>query len=44
ATLDKDVDVLVRRYLSDPVTHAIGPVDESVDTMDHHLLLVAPSS
>ncbi|WP_344902963.1 DEAD/DEAH box helicase [Actinomadura meridiana] len=42
ATLDKDVDVLVRRYLSDPVRHAIGPVDESVDTMDHHLLLVAP--
>nr|WP_237418057.1 DEAD/DEAH box helicase [Actinomadura rayongensis] len=42
ATLDRDVDVLVRRYLNDPVTHAIGPVDESVDTMDHHLLLVAP--
>ncbi|MEV5573449.1 DEAD/DEAH box helicase [Spirillospora sp. NPDC052269] len=42
ATLDKDVDVLVRRYLNDPVTHAIGPVDEPVDTMDHHLLLVAP--
>ncbi|MCP2340640.1 DEAD/DEAH box helicase [Actinomadura rupiterrae] len=42
ATLDKDVDVLVQRYLSDPVTHAIGPVDEPVDTMDHHLLLVAP--
>jgi superfamily II DNA/RNA helicase len=42
ATLDKDVDVLVRRYLHDPVTHAIGPVDESVATMDHHLLLVAP--
>ncbi|MFF5262472.1 DEAD/DEAH box helicase [Actinomadura viridis] len=42
ATLDKDVDVLVKRYLDDPVTHAIGPVDESVDTMDHHLLLVAP--
>ncbi|GGU94816.1 hypothetical protein GCM10010182_08790 [Actinomadura cremea] len=42
ATLDKDVDVLVKRYLNDPVTHAIGPVDESVDTMDHHLLLVAP--
>jgi superfamily II DNA/RNA helicase len=42
ATLDKDVDVLVRRYLNDPVTHAIGPVDESVSTMDHHLLLVAP--
>ncbi|MBW8481819.1 DEAD/DEAH box helicase [Actinomadura parmotrematis] len=42
ATLDRDVDVLVKRYLNDPVTHAIGPVDESVDTMDHHLLLVAP--
>jgi superfamily II DNA/RNA helicase len=42
ATLDKDVDVLVKRYLNDPVTHAIGPVDEPVATMDHHLLLVAP--
>ncbi|MFC5750753.1 DEAD/DEAH box helicase [Actinomadura rugatobispora] len=42
ATLDRDVDVLVKRYLNDPVTHAIGPVDESVDTMEHHLLLVAP--
>jgi superfamily II DNA/RNA helicase len=42
ATLDRDVDVLVRRYLKDPVTHAIGPVDEPVATMDHHLLLVAP--
>src|SRR5690606_7839844 len=40
--LDKDVDVLVKRYLDSPVTHAIGPVDEPVDTMDHHLLLVAP--
>ncbi|SEG75636.1 Superfamily II DNA and RNA helicase [Thermomonospora echinospora] len=42
ATLDKDVDVLVKRYLNDPVTHAIGPVDEPVATMDHHLLLIAP--
>ncbi|RAY14633.1 RNA helicase [Actinomadura craniellae] len=42
ATLDHDVDVLVRRYLQEPVTHAIGPVDEPVATMDHHLLLVAP--
>jgi superfamily II DNA/RNA helicase len=42
ATLDDDVDVLVRRYLDDPVTHAVGPVDEPVETMDHHLLLVAP--
>ena len=43
ATLDKDVDVLVARYLSDPVTHAIGAVDEPVPTMDHHLLEVAPT-
>ncbi|WP_233358845.1 DEAD/DEAH box helicase [Thermomonospora amylolytica] len=42
ATLDRDVDVLVRRYLNDPVTHAIGPVDEPVATMEHHLLLIAP--
>jgi superfamily II DNA/RNA helicase len=43
ATLDKDVNVIVNRYLSDPVTHAVGPIDEPVDTMDHHLLLVAPT-
>jgi superfamily II DNA/RNA helicase len=42
ATLDKDVNVLVKRYLDDPVTHAVGPVDVPVDTMDHHLLLVEP--
>jgi superfamily II DNA/RNA helicase len=42
ATLDEQVDVLVSRYLDDPVTHAVGPVDEPVETMDHHLLLVAP--
>jgi superfamily II DNA/RNA helicase len=42
ATLDEDVNVLVKRYLDDPVTHAVGPVDELVETMDHHLLLVAP--
>ncbi|MFI0356533.1 DEAD/DEAH box helicase [Actinomadura sp. 9N407] len=42
ATLDRDVDVLVKRYLKDPVTHSIGSVDVSVDTMEHHLLLVAP--
>jgi superfamily II DNA/RNA helicase len=43
ATLDKDVDVLVRRYLVDPVTHAIGAIDDPVPTMDHHLLVVAPA-
>jgi superfamily II DNA/RNA helicase len=42
ATLDEDVNVLVTRYLDDPVTHAVDPADEPVETMDHHLLVVAP--
>ncbi|HEY7486343.1 MAG TPA: DEAD/DEAH box helicase [Streptosporangiaceae bacterium] len=42
ATLDDDVNVLVERYLADPVTHAVGPVDEPVETMDHHVLLIPP--
>ena len=42
ATLDEDVNVLVERYLDAPVTHSVGPVDEPVETMEHHLLLVAP--
>ena len=42
ATLDRDVDTLVRRYLVDPVTHSTAPTTASVTTMDHHLMLVAP--
>ncbi|MCD0452463.1 DEAD/DEAH box helicase [Actinocorallia sp. API 0066] len=42
ATLDREVDVLVHKYLSDPVTHALSEIDEPVDTMEHHLLLVPP--
>ncbi|MEU6034277.1 DEAD/DEAH box helicase [Actinomadura sp. NPDC047616] len=34
--------LLFSATLDNPVTHAIGPVDEPVATMDHHLLLVAP--
>lgn len=41
ATLDRDVDTLVRDYLTDPVTHSIAPPTASVSTMDHHLLVVA---
>jgi superfamily II DNA/RNA helicase len=41
ATLDRGVDGLVRKYLKDPVTHSVAPATASVDTMDHHLLLVA---
>ncbi len=41
ATLDRGVDGLVRKYLDNPVTHSVAPSTASVDTMDHHLLLVA---
>ncbi len=41
ATLDHDVDQLVRRYLTDPVSHSVDPATGSVATMDHHLLLVS---
>lgn len=43
ATLDGEVDTIVRRYLVDPVTHAVDPPSAPVETMDHHLLLVAPA-
>ncbi len=42
ATLDRDVDKLVRRYLKDPATHSVSPATASVDAMDHHVLVVAP--
>jgi len=42
ATLDKDVDALVKRFLTDPVTHSVGPAAVSIDAMDHHILLVPP--
>lgn len=43
ATLDGDVDTLVRRYLRNPATHSLAPVQASVTTMDHHVLLVHPA-
>ncbi len=43
ATLDGDVDTLVRKYLRNPATHSIAPVHAQIDTMDHHLLLVHPA-
>ncbi|WP_018685945.1 DEAD/DEAH box helicase [Actinokineospora enzanensis] len=41
ATLDGDVDQLVKRYLHDPVTHSVDVATASVSTMAHHLLLVS---
>ena len=40
ATLDGDVDRLVRRYLSDPARHEVDPDAGAVTTMDHHVLVV----
>ncbi|MBC6457238.1 DEAD/DEAH box helicase [Actinomadura sp. HBU206391] len=40
ATLDRNVDRLVRRFLSDPVTHSVDPSEATVTTMEHHLLHV----
>jgi superfamily II DNA/RNA helicase len=42
ATLDGDVDTLVQRFLTDPVTHSTAPAAASVTTMDHLLLLIPP--
>ncbi len=42
ATLDGDVDALVKRFMHDPVTHSTNPAEASVSTMDHHLLLIPP--
>ena len=41
ATLDNGVDVLVRRYLTDPVQHAVAPAVAPVSTMEHHVMSVA---
>ena len=43
ATLDNDVDVLVRRFLHNPVRHAADAADEAPAAMVHHLLTVAPA-
>jgi superfamily II DNA/RNA helicase len=41
ATLDRDVDSLVRQYLHSPVTHSVAPTTASVTTMEHHVLVVS---
>ncbi|MEV5142830.1 DEAD/DEAH box helicase, partial [Streptomyces syringium] len=40
ATLDRNVDRLVRRFLTDPVTHSVDASVGAVSTMDHHLFHV----
>ncbi|QGV81147.1 DEAD/DEAH box helicase [Streptomyces ficellus] len=41
ATLDKNIDRLVRMFLTDPVVHSVDPSAGAVSTMEHHLLYVA---
>ncbi|RKE17197.1 DEAD/DEAH box helicase [Streptomyces sp. TLI_171] len=43
ATLDRNVDRLVRRFLNDPVTHSVDPSAGAVSTMEHHVLHVQNS-
>jgi superfamily II DNA/RNA helicase len=43
ATLDGDVDQLVRRFMTNPVTHSTAPPVAAVSTMEHHLLLIPPA-
>ncbi|MGY2701071.1 DEAD/DEAH box helicase [Nocardioides sp. HB32] len=38
ATLDKAIDVIVKRFLTDPVTHEADSAQSPVSTMDHHVL------
>ncbi|MFB7008216.1 MULTISPECIES: DEAD/DEAH box helicase [unclassified Streptomyces] len=40
ATLDRNIDLLVRRYLHDPVVHSVDPAAGAVTTMEHHVLYV----
>ncbi|MET8679805.1 DEAD/DEAH box helicase [Streptomyces sp. NPDC004647] len=40
ATLDRNVDKLVRQFLNDPVVHSVDPSAGAVTTMEHHVLHV----
>ncbi|MFI0978823.1 DEAD/DEAH box helicase [Streptomyces sp. NPDC021093] len=40
ATLDKNIDKLVKMFLTDPVVHSVDPSAGAVTTMEHHVLYV----
>ncbi|GAA1365126.1 DEAD/DEAH box helicase [Streptomyces beijiangensis] len=44
ATLDKNIDRLVKMFLTDPVVHSVDPSASAVTTMEHHLLYVADAT
>ena len=41
ATLDNGIDVIVKRYLDDPITHSVDSEQSPVNTMTHHVLHVS---
>ena len=41
ATLDGGIDVLVRKYLTNPVSHSADSAQSPVSTMEHHVLHIA---
>ena len=42
ATLDRDVDSLVKTYLKDPKVHSLHSEKSAVETMDHYVLVIQP--
>jgi len=40
ATLDRDVDSLVKKYLRDPIEHAVESSEVAHGVMDHHIFVV----
>ncbi|WP_049578386.1 DEAD/DEAH box helicase [Streptomyces sp. SBT349] len=42
ATLEHEIDTLVKRYLVDPVSHEVDAAQGAVTTMSHHVLVVKP--
>ncbi|MCK1794993.1 DEAD/DEAH box helicase [Streptomyces sp. XM4193] len=42
ATLENEIDTLVKRYLVDPVSHEVDAAQGAVSTMSHHILIVKP--
>ncbi|WP_190329373.1 DEAD/DEAH box helicase [Streptomyces venezuelae] len=42
ATMENEISTLVKRYLTDPVTHEVDSAQGNVTTMTHHILIVKP--
>ncbi|WP_314416389.1 DEAD/DEAH box helicase [Streptomyces kroppenstedtii] len=42
ATMENEISTLVKRYLTNPVTHEVDSAQGNVTTMSHHILIVKP--